>query len=171
MCTCPLLRQAILWEVTTDLHSSWHFLCGFFSTGKLLCAQWKLPAESSYVASKALSPPVGCTQRPAHLLYCSDEGNPTAPADSTGLRWAYAKLCAETQNRISGKLCIILQSSLYSACPCRLIQNMVNSAQLDVMPSANYFIMLFFSFTLLYFKCFAPKRLIWMIFVFIQVWS
>lgn len=89
----PSLRKAVLWEVTTDLHSSWHFLCVSFSAGKLLRAQWKLPAESSHVAPKALSPPAGGLQRPAHLLHCTDEGNPTAPADSTRLRWAYENPC------------------------------------------------------------------------------
>lgn len=38
------------------------------------------------MAPKALSPPLGGTQRPAQLLYGTDEGNPTAPADAAGLR-------------------------------------------------------------------------------------
>lgn len=39
------------------------------------------------MAPATLSPPVGGTQRPAHVLHSTHEGDPTAAADSSGIRW------------------------------------------------------------------------------------
>lgn len=66
-------------------------LCVPLSTGKFLCAQWELPAESSHVAPQALSPPAGCSQGPACVPRRTDEGDSTAPADPFRPRYECGK--------------------------------------------------------------------------------
>lgn len=73
--------------------SSWRFLCAppLLSTGKLLCAQRELLAESSHVAPQALSPPAGRSQGPARVPCRTDEGDSAAPADSFRPRYERGK--------------------------------------------------------------------------------